>query len=91
MRVIFRDRNDVDHVICLTKSVQEGFRMIGQFAKERGYRIYYTRVWATEDGKELWEDFGSHTEFGILAMEDGEDAGELFKEMLAEGDGSKDE
>lgn len=79
MRVIFRDMNYKDHVICITKDVREGMRLIDKFAEERGYKIYYTRFWATADGKQIWEDFGSHTEFGILEMEPGENAEELFR------------
>ena len=90
MRVIFRDRNDVDHVICLTKSVQKGLQMIGRFAKERGYKIYYTRIWPTEDDKQLWEDFGSHTEFGILEMENGESAQQKFAELLRDSSERKE-
>lgn len=90
MRVIFRDRNHVDHVICLTKSVQKGLRMIGKFAKERGYKIYYTRIWPTGDDKQLWEDFGSHTEFGILEMENGESAQQKFAELLRDSSERKE-
>ena len=90
MRVIFRDRNHKDHVICITKDVREGMRLIDKFAEERGYKIYYTRFWPTGDDKQLWEDFGSHTEFGILEMEDGESAQQKFAEFLRDSSERKE-
>jgi len=81
MRVVFKDRYEKDIPICLTRNIREALNLIDKDAKERGYKIYYTRIWPSSDDKSIWVDFGSHVEFGVIYMEDGESAMEYFVKL----------
>ena len=81
MRVVFKDRHEKNIPICLTRNIREALNLIDRDAKDRGYEIYYTRIWPSSDDKSIWVDFGSHVEFGVIYMEDGESAMEYFVKL----------
>lgn len=69
MKLWFKQNNGNKRLIGEFKTEREAIKEIHRFCNERGFRIYYTRIW-TENG-EKWFDVGSHTEaFVITDLED---------------------
>ena len=64
MKLYFENLFGERRVIAEPKTEQDAMKEIHKFCDERDFKIYYIRIWETEDG--LKYDVGSHTEFFIL-------------------------
>lgn len=64
-RGIMREIAQISDDLTVSEARNEAIRHIYQFCDERNFKIYYVRIWNTEqDGKPMTKfDVGSHTEF----------------------------
>jgi len=71
MILYFENSRSVKRKIGQPKDLEEALHIINKFCDDRGFPIYYTRMWDEDNAKKF--DVGSHTEFFIL--EDTNDSG----------------
>ena len=64
MKLYFENSNGESRVIAEPQTEEEAMKEINKFCEDRNFKIYYVRIWQTENG--LKYDVGSHTEFFIL-------------------------
>lgn len=62
---IMREIAQISDDLTVSQAKAEAIRHIHQFCDERNFKIYYIRIWNTEqDNKPMTKfDVGSHTEF----------------------------
>ena len=64
MILYFENSRSVKRKIGQPKDLEEALHIINKFCDDRGFPIYYTRMWDEDGVKNI--DVGSHTEFFIL-------------------------
>lgn len=64
MKLYFENSRNIKREIGQPKDLEEALNIIDKFCDDRGFPIYYTRMW-TKDNITTF-DVGSHTEFFIL-------------------------
>ena len=63
MKAVFEGNNGKE-VISVTDDETELWKSISQFLKNKGFTIYYYRMWIKDCVTNV--DFGSHTEFVVI-------------------------
>ena len=63
-----REIFSTDEELSSLERRQKAFEIIHEFCAERNFKIYYSRLWNTPDGKTC-VDVGSHTEFFYISPE----------------------
>ena len=67
MKVYFRNSNGKKILIGNAKDNDEAMKVINEFCDERGFKIYYTRMWIDGDNQNrTWIDVGDHLCFFLI-------------------------
>lgn len=67
MKVYFRNSNGKKILIGNAKDNDEAMKVINEFCDERGFKIYYTRMWIDSDNQNrTWIDVGDHLCFFLI-------------------------
>lgn len=67
MNLIFENSHGEERIIANPKTEKEAIKEIYKFCEERNFKIYYVRIWESNNRKHY--DVGSHTEFFHLEKE----------------------
>lgn len=67
MKVYFKNSSGKEMLIGNVTNNDESMKVINEFCDERGFKIYYTRMWTDGDNQNrTWIDVGDHLCFFII-------------------------
>lgn len=71
MRVYFENSKKKEIFIGSANDDRQAMKIIHNFCNERGFKIYYTRMWIDKDNENrTWVDVGDHFYFFIIDKTD---------------------
>ena len=83
MKVYFRNSKNEYREIADVQNYTEASQAIIKFCTDRNYKVYYTRMWITENEKLGWcieKDVGSWSEFFYIPVSSHEEGEKILTE-----------